>query len=79
MGESLELHHFSLSTDETNAAIIARMLELSTGSHSIMRRFAKKTMHTLLMREAVVGKCLMLKASTPQNRTCLPIDIDSRS
>ena len=67
MGESLELHHFSLSTDETNAAIIARMLELSTGNHSIMHRFAKKTMHALLMREPAVGKGLVLKASTPQN------------
>ncbi|KAJ4413263.1 hypothetical protein N0V91_000237 [Didymella pomorum] len=61
VGEDLQLHYFSLSTDETNVDIMARMRELSTGNRSIMHRFAKNTMHALLMREPAVGKALALR------------------
>lgn len=82
VGEDLQLHYFSLSTDETNVDIMARMRELSTGNRSIMHRFAKNTMHALLMREPAVGKALALRVSVPKTDTARPFiltHVDSRS
>ena len=77
MGEDLQLHHFSLSKDETNTAIIAHMREISVQDLSITHDFAKKIKYALLMRKPAVGKGLMLKVSTPRNRSRSAIDNNS--
>lgn len=74
MGEDLQLHHLSLSKDETNAAIIAHMRELSMKDPSIIHDFANKIMCVLLMRKPAVGKGLVLKVSAPRNSSCSAID-----
>lgn len=64
---NLQLHNFSLSEDETNAAIIARMRELSVKEPSITHDFAKKIMYALLISKPAVGKGLILKVNTIRN------------
>ncbi|KAF1829731.1 hypothetical protein BDW02DRAFT_634212 [Decorospora gaudefroyi] len=63
MGENSQLHLFSISKDETNAAIIVRMRKISVNDPSITNDFAKKIMYRLLIRKPVVGKGVVLKTS----------------
>lgn len=67
LSEDLQLHCLSMSTDETNAAIVARTRELLIGTRSNIHRFTKKIIDAVLMREPAVGKGLLLRVSTPRD------------
>lgn len=64
MAEDNRFHHFSLSKDETNTAIITRMRELSVKDSSITHKFARNIRDIILIRQPAVGTGLVLKVST---------------
>jgi hypothetical protein len=64
MDEDLHVHHLTLSSNESNSAIIARIRSLLAQEPSSSQAFLRKIMYALLMRKPAVGKGLMLKVRT---------------
>lgn len=74
MAEDIYFHHFSLSKDETNTAIITRMRKLSVEDSSIAHKFARNIRDIILIRQPAVGTGLVLKVSTLWHWSRLGID-----
>lgn len=76
MDQNLQLHYFTLSENESNGTIIARMRNLSTERSSTTSAITKQFLYALLMREFVVGKGIVLKVGTnpAQHHHLFPVD-----
>lgn len=64
--EDLHVHHFILSEDEPNTAIITRMGGLSVEKHSTTYGLTK-VIYSLAMRKPAVGKGIVLKVGATRN------------
>jgi hypothetical protein len=60
----VHFHHFSISKDETNAAIMSRMRELSVRDSPVAHKSMRNIRNIILMRQPAVGMGLVLKVST---------------